>query len=326
MSYLQALQRAKLDRETTTNKTASSEALNDAIRANGEALPGILASQHLGIGGPASTLRASGVDTVEVTLEGIKLNESIATALDSRDAALSSIPEIHVDVLSADPHAVSVTQPQSIYCEEYRSLRTHLLRQSKLQHLQAIVIASVGVGEGKSITALNLAWLLAQTEGVSALLIDCDLRRPSLSGYFGLNLKDGLSNVLDGHMNLADGIVRLMPAGLYLLPGGKARADVAELISGQMFAQILEEARSLFDYVIIDAPPLGVFTDAAVLINQADAALMVVAANQTKYKEFDRVLESVPRERMLGVVLNKSDESLIENGYYDYPHYYTANK
>ncbi len=323
MSYLQALQRAKLERETAPNNKSSDVA---ASTAGGNALPGILSGTNLGIGGPASSLRSGVVDTVEFTVNGIDPAIPIDPAFGSRDEILSGIPEIAIDVLAADPHAVSVTQPQSLYCEEYRSLRTQLLRQSKLQTLQAIVIASVGVGEGKSITALNLAWLLAQTEGVSSLLIDCDLRRPSISGYLGLNLSDGLSNVLDGSMSLSEGIVKVMPAGLYLLPGGKARPDVAELISGPMFTHILEEARKMFDYVIIDAPPLGVFTDAAVLINQADAALLVVASNQTNYKEVDRVLESVPRERMLGVVLNRSDESLIENGYYDYPYYATAKR
>lgn len=321
MSYLQALQRAKHERETASKLAENDELASEIANISGNALPGILAGSDLGIGGPASALRVSGVDVAEIDLNEAAPSGPGKAKFRPAVPGFSNIPEMTVDPLSADPHAVSITQPQSIYCEEYRSLRTHLLRQSKLQPLQAIVIASVGVGEGKSLTALNLSWLLAQTEGVSALLIDCDLRRPSLSGYFGMNLKQGLSNVLDDSMRLVDGIVRIMPAGLYLLPGGKPRADVAELISGQMFAQILEEARSMFDYVIIDAPPLGVFTDAAVLINQADAALMVVAANQTNYKDVDRVLESIPRERMLGVVLNKSDESLIENGYYDYPYY-----
>ncbi len=83
-----------------------------------------------------------------------------------------------------------------------------------------------------------------------------------------------------------------------MLPGGEARSDVAELISGNKFKDILAEAREMFDYIIIDAPPLGIFTDATVLINHADGALLVVRANHTRYKEVDRILESLPRERM----------------------------
>jgi len=321
MNYLKALQKAKSEREPVTDRSGAGEGSKGIVGENGNSLPGVLAMQDLGIGGPMSSLRVNGVETVDVPLSrngsGLPLPDSIGTY----HADLSDVPEITIDPLSADPHAVSVTDPQSIYCEEYRSLRTHLLRKSQLDALQTIVIASVGIGEGKSITALNLSWLLAQTEGVSALLIDCDLRRPSLSGYLGLNLKGGLSDVLDGERGLTESIVKLNPAGLYLLPGGKARTDVAELISGSRFPQMLEKARNIFDYVVIDAPPLGVFADAAVLINQADGAIMVVAANQTNYKDIDRVLESISKERVLGVVLNKSDEMLIDGGYYDYPHY-----
>jgi polysaccharide biosynthesis transport protein len=309
MKYLQALQKAR------------SEGSNSNGSNGGHADPLAVAVEEFGIGGPGSSFRHKRLEAVAPAspYEPARTTQEVPSG--SFLAELSRVPEITVDPLSADVHAVAVTNPQSIYCEEYRNLRTHLLRKSQLDDLQTIVIASVGVGEGKSITALNLSWLLAQTEGVKALLIDCDLRRPSLSTYFGLNLKGGLSNVLDGTGRLTDSIVRLNPAGLYLLPGGRARTDVAELISGSLFPQVLEEARGIFDYVIIDAPPLGVFTDAAVLINQADGAILVVAANQTSYKDIGRVLESIPRERVLGAVLNRSDESLIDSGYYDYPNY-----
>ena len=111
------------------------------------------------------------------------------------------------------------------------------------------------------------------------------------------------------------------PSGLYVLPGGTARPDVAELISGPRFAEILKEAKELFDYIIIDAPPLGIFTDAAVLINLADGALLVVKANQTSYKDIDRVLDTLPRERILGTVLNQSEDTLMDESYYKYGAY-----
>src|SRR6185436_18942104 len=92
--------------------------------------------------------------------------------------------------------------------------------------------------------------------------------------------------------------------------------DVAELLSGPRFSRLLEEARGLFDYVIIDAPPLGVFTDANVLISRADAAVLVVRAGATRFSVVDRLLEQIPRERMLGVVLNRADVAPNESYYY----------
>jgi Mrp family chromosome partitioning ATPase len=128
--------------------------------------------------------------------------------------------------------------------------------------------------------------------------------------------------VLGGELSLRDAIVRLDPAGLCLLPGGKARDDVAELLSGPTFAKVIAEVRRMFDFIIIDAPPLGIFTDANVLINRADAALMVVRAGKTRYSMVDKLLEQLPRERLLGVVLNRADEQLESNTYYYQQRYY----
>lgn len=225
-----------------------------------------------------------------------------------------------VDKERVEPRLVAITQPNSTYCEEYRSLRTHVLHKSQKQKLQSIVVASISPGEGKSVTALNLSWMLAQTDGIKALIIDSDLRMPSLTDYLGIETEKGLSEVLAGKATLKNSIIKLEPAGLHLLPGGEARNDVAELISGPKFKDILHEAREMFDYVIIDAPPLGIFTDATVLINHADGALLVVRANRTRCKDVDRVLEKLPRERMLGAILNQSEEVLSES-HYNYGYY-----
>ena len=219
-----------------------------------------------------------------------------------------------------EPRLVAITSPHSTYCEEYRSLRTHILHKSQRQKLRSIVVASVSPSEGKSVTALNLSWLLAQTDGVKALIIDSDLRMPSLSDYLGIETDKGLSEILAGNAGLKDSIIKLEPAGLHLLPGGERRSDVAELISGPKFKEILREARETFDYVIIDAPPLGIFTDANVLINHADGALLVIRANKTRYGVVDRVLETIPRDRMMGVVLNQSEDVLDET-HYNYGYY-----
>jgi capsular exopolysaccharide synthesis family protein len=226
----------------------------------------------------------------------------------------------NVEAERVEPRLVAITQPHSNYCEEYRSLRTHILHKSQRQKLQSIVVASVGPSEGKSVTSLNLAWLLAQTDGVKALIIDSDLRMPSLSDYLGIETDKGLSEILAGRANLEDSIIKLQPSGLHLLPGGEARSDVAELLSGPKFKEILREAREMFDFVIIDAPPLGIFTDATVLINHADGALMVIRSGRTSYATVDRILNKLPRERMLGVVLNESDEVLQET-HYNYGYY-----
>jgi capsular exopolysaccharide synthesis family protein len=225
------------------------------------------------------------------------------------------------EILTArvEPHLVAITQPRSPECEQFRSLRTRLLQTGEREQKRAFVITSAGVGEGKTLTALNLAWLLAQTDGVKALLIDADLRQPCAAGYLGIEAECGLSEVLTGETHFTEAIIKLEPAGLHLLPGGAAREDVAELLSGPRFGRLLDEARKSFDYIIIDAPPLGVFTDANLLINRADSAILVVRASKTRYAVVDRLLEQLPRERLLGVVLNRSETKLEANDYYYQP-------
>ena len=225
---------------------------------------------------------------------------------------------VSYDISSArvEPHLVAISQPRSAYCEQFRALRTRILQAGERMQMRAFVITSAGVAEGKTLTALNLGWLLAQTDGVRALVIDSDLRRPCATDYFGIDATVGLSEVLGGQVALEDAIVRLDPAGLYLLPGGQPRDDVAELLSGPTYQRVLMEARRLFDYIIIDAPPLGIFTDANVLMNRADGAMLVVRAGKTRYGVVDKLLEQIPRERLLGVVLNRAEEQPDPTNYY----------
>lgn len=272
------------------------------------------------MGQPDSTIGTALPDLNTENTAGAKLNADTLTRI-----GVASLPDFvswTVDAERVEPRLVAITQPTSTYCEEYRSLRTHVLHKSQRQKLQAIVVASVNPSEGKSVTALNLSWLLAQTDGVKCLIIDSDLRMPSIADYLGIETDKGLSHILTGEATLAESIIRLEPSGLHILPGGDARTDVAEMISGPKFKEILREAREMFDYVIIDAPPLGIFTDATVLINHADGAMLVVRANRTRYSLIDRLLEPIPRERLLGVVLNQSEEVLDEShynyGYYNY--------
>ncbi len=232
---------------------------------------------------------------------------------------------VSYDVAAArvEPHLVAITQPRSAYCEQFRSLRTRILQAGEREQMRTFVITSATMGEGKTVTALNLGWLLAQTEGVRALVIDSDLRQPCATEYLAIDAPRGLSEVLGGELSLQDAIVRLDPAGLYLLPGGRPRDDVAELLSGPTYAGVISEVRRMFDFIIIDAPPLGIFTDANVLINRADGALMVVRAGKTRYAMVDKLLETLPRERMLGVVLNRADQELESNSYYYQQRYYS---
>ncbi len=320
MKFLRTIQRRESEQATV-----ATDVLPDAVEAAGASEnvpPGVLSLPELRIGAPKNGSRTISVQAESPApgTTGVRPQQLIPVDASSMNQ-LPAVSRVTLNIERVNPRLVSIVQPRSPYCEEYRNLRTQILHKSKKRKLQAIVVASVGPSEGKSVTALNLSWLFAQADGIRVLIIDSDLRRPSLAAYLGVEEGAGLSEVLSGNAALMDSIVRLEPAGLYMLPGGEARSDVAELISGSRFSEILTEARSYFDFIIIDAPPLGIFTDASLLINQADGAMIVIRANHTKYKDVDRILDSLPRERMLGTVLNQSEVPLMDESYYKYGFY-----
>lgn len=332
MSILKALQRKQEEQPVEAKARDTAKIMPFAKEGRSANLPpDLLVGQEFKIGMPSSAFNGQSDSTIGKALPDFETKNTAGATLNavgSTRIAEKRLPEFaswNVEAERVEPRLIAITQPNSSYCEEYRSLRTQVLHKSQRQKLQSIVVASVNPSEGKSVTALNLSWLLAQTDGINALIIDSDLRMPSLTDYLGIETDKGLSEVLAGRASLNDSIVKLEPAGLHLLPGGEARTDVAELISGPTFKEILRQAREMFDYVIIDAPPLGIFTDATVLINHADGAMLVVRAGKTRYAAVDRVLEKLPRERMLGVVLNHSEEVLSET-HYNYGYYNSARR
>ena len=125
---------------------------------------------------------------------GAKLNAESLTHVASK--VLPDFVSWEVDATRVEPRLVAITNPNSSYCEEYRSLRTHVLHKSQRQRLKSIVIASVNPSEGKSVTALNLSWMLAQTDGVKCLIIDSDLRMPRSPIISASRPTEGLSDVL----------------------------------------------------------------------------------------------------------------------------------
>src|SRR5918912_1855671 len=169
-------------------------------------------------------------ELVGSALSDVRASRAAGATLDAAGTTRATVEFMSLDISAArvEPHLIAISQPRSAYCEQFRSLRTRILQAGERMQMRALVVTSAGVAEGKTLTALNLGWLLAQTEGVRALVIDSDLRRPCATDYFGIEANVGLSEVLGGQIRLQDAIVRLEPSGLHLLPGGQPRDDVAE--------------------------------------------------------------------------------------------------
>jgi capsular exopolysaccharide synthesis family protein len=206
--------------------------------------------------------------------------------------------------------------------EQYRRLAAALHHAREASGISVVMIASAVAGEGKSLTASNLALTFSESYKRSVLLIDGDLRRPSLHTLFGLDVRHGLSEALQSIEEPELSLIQVSDH-LTVLPGGRATTDpMAGLVSGRM-QRLIKEARGLFEWVFIDTPPVGLLSDANLLGAMVDAAVLVIRADKTPYPLVQRAVDALGRERILGTVLNQSTAQ-ARGTYYEYYHYYQA--
>ena len=212
-------------------------------------------------------------------------------------------PKNKVGALSE--HLVTVLDSDKAVSEAYRSLRTNLLYAAIDVPPTVILITSPGSAEGKSTTCANLAVVLAQA-GKETLVIDGDLRAPSLHRIFGMRNVNGLVNVLSGEYKSSEVYTEPFP-GLKVLSTGPLPPNPAELLISRRFAQFIGQERQLFDYVLIDSPPTESASDPMIIAAQVDAVLLVVdsqGTNKRSLRKAMRDLEAVGAT-VLGTVMNK---------------------
>ncbi len=224
---------------------------------------------------------------------------------------------------------VTQVRPQSQMAESYRALRTSLLLSSLGAPPKAIMVTSARPQEGKTTTAINSAIVLAQ-KGVRVLLVDADLRRPSVHKTLGMGPRSGLSNVLTGSATLEQTITTspILPS-LFILPAGSPPPNPAELLASTQMKDVLNELRERFDHIVIDTPPTLSVTDAVVLSPRVDAIILVIRSGQTTKQALRRARDILMQvnAHVTGVLLNAVDLTSPDYYYYyeyqgKYSHYY----
>jgi capsular exopolysaccharide synthesis family protein len=217
---------------------------------------------------------------------------------------------------------VTLTNPRSPVSEAYRTLRTNLEFSSLDKPIKTMVVTSPGPEEGKSTTLANLAITLAQAEK-RVVLVDCDLRRPSLHEIFGVNNGVGLTTMMvDDSVMKAPPLVDTEVEGLRLLPSGPLPPNPSELVGSRRMGEIIAILTEQADIVLFDAPPIIAVTDAAVLASRVDAVLLVIKGGATKRDHAQKataLLEKV-NAHLVGAVLNNVK---MDTSYY---RYYTEHK
>jgi len=217
-----------------------------------------------------------------------------------------------------DKHLVTLTSPGSFAAEQYQGLRLTIERLRRNRPLQVIAVTSPAAGEGKTLTAINLAGALARGgDAPRVLLIDADLRRPAVARQLALDATNrGLTEVVeDSALNIAAVTQTLRPFNLSVIGAGNRSSAVHQVLHSPRLDVVLQQARQQYDFVVLDTPPLLPVFDSALLANAADGVLMVVAANQTPRKLLGEALNMLDSGKVLGLVFNRDAKPMF--GYYD---------
>jgi capsular exopolysaccharide synthesis family protein len=198
--------------------------------------------------------------------------------------------------------------------EQYRRLAATLHQVQLERGAKIVMIASANSGEGKTLTAANLALTLSESYRRRVLLIDADLRRPQMHHVFRVPSVSGLNEGLKAAEDQRLPVVQLSPR-LVLLPAGRPDPDPMGVLTSERMRRVITDAAAAFDWVILDTPPIVLLPDTNLLAAMVDLAVLVVAAGRTPHKMVMRALDILDRERVLGVVLNGTEETMLPPAY-----------
>ena len=219
---------------------------------------------------------------------------------------------------------VSLLSPDSFAADQYRTLRHSIERLRREEGLRVVAMTSATPNDGKTVTTLNLAGALAQAPDARVLVVDADLRRPSVASYLGLDRQPtrGLSDVLrDPSYTLDDVVQPLEGFNLSVVPAGAPQNAPYELLNSTRLENFLNEARERYDCVLIDTPPLVPLPDCRLIGKWVDGFLLVVGAHKTPRRLVQDALNLLDLSKVIGVVFNGDRRPI--SSYYGFSHYYT---
>lgn len=217
-----------------------------------------------------------------------------------------------------DEHLVSLLRPASAEAECYRSLRYAVEQAKATSGVTLVGISSPAMEDGKTTTALNLGGALSQSADARVLVIDADLRRPSVSAHLGLpdDLPGLVDAILDPRLPIRQAIHPCPPFNFDVLTAGRPAVTPYEILQSARFSELLHECRRSYDYVVLDTPPVVPLPDPRVVGQLVDGFLLVVAANKTPRRLVEEALQILTAFRVIGLVFNLDDQSPAH--YYEY--------
>lgn len=307
-------------RASAHNPEAAAVVANDAAQVEALGLTGALGVDAF----PAEVRASTPVPQVESPRHQPASN--VTRTIKPAAVALTGTPD-HADESDAVRARLSASLAEKVIVdretphqirEQYRTLGAVLLDAQAESGTRVVMVASAVPSEGKTLTACNLALTLSESYQKRVLLIDGDLRRPTLQEMFRINASSGLSESLLASSDDTKLLIRQVSPNLSLLPAGRPSSDPMASLTSDRMRRLLEEARETFDWVIIDTPPLVLLPDANLLAPMADGVILVVRAESTPHSLVSRAIEAIGRNRTLGVVLNRAHGDEGSYGGYQY--------
>lgn len=222
------------------------------------------------------------------------------------DPPRPSVERPRIAAALLDEHLVSLQAPSTAAAEQYRVLRHLVETLRKRANLQVIGVTSPGVGDGKTVTAINLAGALSQSDDARVLLVDMDLRRPAIARYLAVaQARPTLADALGTPgLALKDAVIELPRFNLSVLQAPVSAAAPYELLRSPRLEALLAEARQQYDYVVLDTPPFVPFPDCRLIAKSVDGFVLVVAANRTPRGVLAEALKAMDPEKAVGYVFN----------------------
>lgn len=215
---------------------------------------------------------------------------------------------------------LSYKEPKSVIAEQYRNIRTSIQYSNLDKKLKTILVTSSTKNEGKTITTTNLAVNFAAIDKKKVLIIDCDLRNPTIHKEFGITNVGGLTDLLIEKNNIENYIKTTEIDNLHVLTAGVIPPNPSEILASKLMEDLLNNLKEMYDYIFIDTPPIGIVMDAGTLANKVDASILVVKSNGVEFKQLEetkRKLDAV-NANIIGVVLNAYKSEKDNNYYYAY--------
>ncbi len=220
--------------------------------------------------------------------------------------------------LARDSRLICLTEPESLGAEKFRFLGVKLRQLQQTRGLKKVLVTSTIPEEGKSTISGNLATTLARKQTQKVLLLEGDLRRPSLSQQFGLSKMPGLSEWLTDDPTPMQNIVKLEGPNFWFLPAGHPPENPLELMQSGRLSELMEQLAGWFDWIVIDSPPVLPLADTSVWTRLADGILLVTREGITQKRQLERGLQALEKNKLLGVVLNSSTNTDHKNYYQRY--------